>query len=265
MKSKKPISNGRKILYFALTMLACLGLGYALGYLLSSETNNDAVTRRVHNLLAVCTHTVAPVSPPIFWAIALLGGGACACLYCAAKKVFGAWDGENEQTIEHAEDLISWCLTVSNFMLIFDYFWLAVWVHIDLSVSATFPGMALALTGFLAVLLLCVVIQYKGVELTKKINPEKKGNVLDRRFHKEWMESCDEWERSVIGQAALAAYRATCTFCCALWVICLFGQMFLGLGLMPAAIVTAVWMCLTLTYTVACRKLEKSVSSRRGK
>ena len=59
------------------------------------------------------------------------------------------------------------------------------------------------------------ILQYQIINYTKMLNPEKRGNVLETNFQKEWFESCDEAEKDLIGKAAYASYKAlTIAFVC---------------------------------------------------
>ena len=46
------------------------------------------------------------------------------------------------------------------------------------------------------------------VELEKKLNPEKKGDVIETNFSKKWEDSCDEAQKMIIYEAGYRAYRA---------------------------------------------------------
>ena len=47
------------------------------------------------------------------------------------------------------------------------------------------------------------------VRATKRLYPEKQGNVLDLKFQKEWFGSCDEAERQLIWQCGYQSMRVT--------------------------------------------------------
>lgn len=97
----------------------------------------------------------------------------------------------------------------------------------------------------------------KIVDFTKKLSPEKHGSVYDTKFATEWYASCDEAERSIISQAAFSAYNAANIACLALWALLIVGQMLFRFGLMPIAVVTILWLILTLTYSVKALQLER--------
>lgn len=45
------------------------------------------------------------------------------------------------------------------------------------------------------------------VKATKTIHPEKRDNVFDTKFQKDWFQSCDEAEQQKIGQCSYFCFR----------------------------------------------------------
>ena len=101
--------------------------------------------------------------------------------------------------------------------------------------------------------------QQKIVDLTKKLYPEKRGSVYDVKFEKKWFESCDEAERTAIGQAAYHAYKATNMTCLLLWMVLVIGNMLFDFGLMPIAVVTLIWLISTVSYCLHAMKYGKGI------
>lgn len=56
-----------------------------------------------------------------------------------------------------------------------------------------------------------VALQAVTVKATKVIHPEKKGNVFDTKFQKDWYRSCDEAEQQQIGQCSYFSFRVMST------------------------------------------------------
>ena len=54
------------------------------------------------------------------------------------------------------------------------------------------------------------VLQARIIQAVKRVAPEKRGNVFDTRFQKDWYQSCDEAERQQIGNASYASFRLMC-------------------------------------------------------
>ncbi|MGM9946785.1 DUF3169 family protein [Floccifex sp.] len=85
-----------------------------------------------------------------------------------------------------------------------------------------------------------VVLQNKVIQAIQVMNPEKKGNILDTKFQKEWFESCDEMEQIKIGQSCYKTfqimskiYLVCMIFICAFSMIGLMSPFWiLGIGLL---------------------------------
>ena len=108
---------------------------------------------------------------------------------------------------------------------------------------------SLLLVVFLVVIALAILLQQKTVDLTKKMNPEKRGSVYDMKFQERWWESCDEAERRQIGQASYKAYVTVSRFCPYCWGVLLLGNMVFHYGILPSAVVLVIWAVLSVSYT----------------
>ena len=105
---------------------------------------------------------------------------------------------------------------------------------------------------------LLVFAQQKAVDLTRKMNPEKRGSVYDVHFKKKWFQSCDEAEQKQIGQAAYKAFNVVNTACPIAWMVLLLLSFAFNLSiLLPAFLVCLLWLLLTVTYCLECIRLGK--------
>ena len=139
------------------------GLSGAAGYFLKGEELGAAITR-----------LLSTASP---WAMALcatvlLGNGFYQ--YRRARAAFRSWDSENEDVIQRAEERLSLTLLLDSLTVIASFFFFnAGIVYLPQEVdSAMIPLLAI----FLVVIALSILLQQKTVDLTKEINPEKRGS-----------------------------------------------------------------------------------------
>ena len=95
------------------------------------------------------------------------------------------------------------------------------------------------------------------MDLTKEINPEKRGSVYDMKFQERWLESCDEAERRQIGQASYKAYTTLNKFCPYCWIVLFLGNMVFHYGFLPSSVVLLVWAVLTVSYTREAIRLSR--------
>ena len=172
--------------------------------------------------------------------------GLCLPVYFSAKRQLAAWDGEDESVSGEVEAKLSVCIWITGLCTVLAFFLLAA-MFAGFVQNAGTPRMMPrplffgGLAAFLIDLFAPMMLQQKLVDLTKQLNPEKKGSVYDPKFQKTWYRSCDEAERAAIGQCAFKAYQAMCRVCLGLWVVFAVGGMFFNWGFLPALAVCVVW------------------------
>lgn len=121
------------------------------------------------------------------------------------------------------------------------------WLHIYMR--------TIDLVVFMATLFINLAIQKACINLTKLMNPEKKGSIYDMKFDKVWYQSCDEAERMQIGLASYKAFQAVNNTLIVLMVIFVLGAMFLEIGILPIIVITVIALVNNITYGVASIKL----------
>lgn len=107
------------------------------------------------------------------------------------------------------------------------------------------------------------IIQYQTVEQTKKIFPEKRGNVLDRKFQKEWYSSCDEAEKQIVGEACYKSYKTMNMVYPVLFAVMIFVCTIYNLSPFIFLMVGVLWLIQILSYLITSYKLEHGKKSRR--
>ena len=119
------------------------------------------------------------------------------------------------------------------------------------------PAWMLAAAGLLvAAMVWAVALQARIVSATKAICPEKRGNVFDTRFQKDWYNSCDEAERQQIGQCSYHAFRTTANaLAAATGVLCLLA-MFGAATPFSVLVVGALWLVQQLSYLLTSLKTQ---------
>ncbi len=208
-----------------------------------------------------------------FFAVRLAGWLLCACpvvelaaglpLYFSAKKQFADWDGEDEAVSEAIEKKLSLCIWITSMATILGFFLLPG--HLAGMIHGRFLSQPvhtfLGLGAFLVNLMATMLFQQKLVDAAKRLNPEKRGSVYDTKFHKKWLDSCDEAERAAIGQCALKAFHAVTYTCLALWVVFILGGIYFEWGILPAMAVCLIWGVNQSVYSYWAIKLSKPGSA----
>ena len=224
--------NRRALPKYLLTILLFGLLGGVLGFftgVAGAAGVAETVRQALDRVLAVCAPWGIVGS-----AVVLLGAGWY--LYAAAKRRFAAWDGEDEDAMDAAEQQLSWALLLTGLVIILDFFFFAASIIYD----RFLPDLIL----FLASVAVLVVLQQKIVDLERRINPEKRGSVYDMKFQK-------------IGQACYRAYMVGTKVCIFLWVALLILNFVFDFGLLPIAAVLAVWGAMQTVYALECIRLSK--------
>lgn len=187
--------------------------------------------------------------------------------YIKARKATSEWDGEDEEFIEKVEEQLGINISVLSIGLIMVYslFGINAYAQFHLASDDVFLSMwPLSVATFMAMIATIVyntIIQRACVQLIKKINPEKKGEALALNFQKEWENSLDEAQKLMAFEAGYRTYKVMNYAILIAWLICTLGIMY-GMGLMPLLIVSALWLTMTVTYTVYGYKIEHKNKKR---
>lgn len=178
-----------------------------------------------------------------------------------AKKLWKS-DMDEDEKYEVVDRKLSLSIVISNvtYYVNFAFFGFAFyaamsfvegvsenWLHIYMR--------TIDLVVFVATLFINLAIQRACVNLTKLMNPEKKGSIYDMKFDKVWYQSCDEAERMQIGLASYKAFQAVNNTLIVLMVIFVLGAMFLEIGILPIIVITVIALVNNITYGVASIKL----------
>ncbi len=181
-------------------------------------------------------------------------------LYKKSRKEYAAWDEEDEEVLSRIETKISYALWFSNLIMYGAYFFFAVGIWatdlmakneaLELDTTGLLFGLGAVFLHIAYGIVAASVIQQKGVNFGKELNPEKKGSVYDMKFQDKWMESCDEAERYTVYKCSFKTFKTMQIVGIVLWLICLLGQMFLETGVFATIIVTIYLIVQTSVYSV---------------
>ena len=249
-EDKKAIKKFAWTLVLAFVVGILVGVGSAfIGDVLENQSAKEAI-------LATLQHIA--IYGGYFFTTALFI--ASIVLYIKSRKEYIAWDEEDEDVLERMETKISYVIWFSNLIMFGSYFFFAtgVWaadlVEIKgalakdatgfwMSLGAVFLHMAYAL-------IVSCIIQQKAVNLTKEINPEKRGSIYDTKFQDKWLENCDEAERFAVYKCSFKTFKVMQLTGMVLWIICLIGQMIFGTGVFATIIVTVFMIIQISVYSV---------------
>lgn len=98
--------------------------------------------------------------------------------------------------------------------------------------------------------------QVRFVKVTQTAHPEKQGDPSSRKFHQQWLDSCDEAEKELIYRSAYKSYVQTSKVIPILLVLVMLGHLFFDTGIMAIAVVAVVWLTVTVSYLSSCVRLK---------
>lgn len=175
------------------------------------------------------------------------------------KKQAAAVDpnADIDNAYETPDKTLSSALSLGNWYQVLNYTLFA------LGATAGIAGMKsgiflMSVVAFMAGMFLNVALQNALVKTVKGMYPEKQGNVLDTKFQKDWMNSCDEAEQQMIGKAAQKSMQST-----SLAIVVLFAaSMILGyIGLVQPLlplVLGVVWLVQTQSYMAEANRQENA-------
>ena len=251
----------KSVLIYIAIMISLGFLGYLSGSLIAKIEKSGVNFKEIFNNSNIYDYAVY-IIPWIFVGSLLIVGGITIINYLKAKKSFKNWDGEDEESINKVEKTLSKSMMISNTALIVDYFLLAAYIYFTESDKLTLAeniigiNSTISMATFLISLIFYVVLQRAIVELEKKINPEKRGEVLNMNFQKEWEQSLDEAEMIMACKAGYKAFKAINFTCVMLWLLSVISQIVFDTGILPVLFVTVIWLVSTVTYQIEAIRLE---------
>lgn len=99
-------------------------------------------------------------------------------------------------------------------------------------------------------------LQAVVVRAMQRLAPEKRGNVFDLRFQKDWYASCDEAERQRIGECGYHTYLTMTKVYPFTLLAALLAIMYGGASVLWAVVLGGLWLTQTLSYLLRAYKLE---------
>ena len=248
---KKERSN--KVIYarFAVTILVCAALGGVVGYFTAMGGKTLLETAGDLNM--------ALASLGLWWFVpgyVLLAAGTI--YYLQGKALLPRAEADDD-AFEEADRRLCLALALSGASM--------VWMFIALGISGQLQAVVqgLALVGLLVVQLVWItVVQALVVKASKVIHPEKKGNVFDTKFQKDWFRSCDEAEQQQIGQCSYFSFRVMST----LFPIVMLVLFLLANNGMASSgwvlLVGGLWMVQQMSYQFMAYRLDHGKKKRKA-
>ncbi len=176
--------------------------------------------------------------------------GNCNAMYQKLQK-----DMEDDKLWDSLENRMNVTMIMINILIVADMFFFGIIMAYFDSYNIVILVVDMVLVAVVGVL--NIVLCGKLVNIEKSLNPQKKGNVLDLRFDKIWMETADEAEKMIIYKSGYSAFKTTNSACGILWVVTFVGMLCFEAGAFAYSCVCIIWLINTITYTFRGARLEK--------
>ncbi len=246
-QAKTPKTSRGVYIKFTLIMIASALTGALISiFLLGREDGLLQLTRRVSDGLIL--------AGPWLLAAGLVPCAVAHGLYRSALKAAARAD-EDDDAFETANRRLSLSMAFSAVVM--------PWMM--LTICLALPSVdVLANNAFVvAVVPLLLVeiawsygLQAVVVRAMQRLAPEKRGNVFDLRFQKDWYASCDEAERQRIGECGYHTYLTMTKIYPFTLLAALLAIMYGGASVLWAVVLGGLWLTQTLSYLLRAYKLE---------
>lgn len=239
--------NKRSFPKFIGIVLAAMLIGGLIGFFSAAagDTNTpDKIAAALNRGFAACV----PYGIPVVAVVLLIPAYG---LYRRAKKLHAAWDGEDEALADRIERMLSDSLFLTSLLTPIEFLFMSA----SIAYNDGFPALLfLVPMEMLIAQVLLSMLTRRIIDQCRMLNPEKKGSFYDMNFQKKWLDSCDENERRLIGEASFFAYRTTLYVCIGLWAVLLIAGVIFHISILPALVVTVIFAVVSSSYFIACRK-----------
>lgn len=254
MKKTEQTSNFKGILLkMAIGALIGALLGGIFGYFYSGHAASSTI--RIPQTLL---HSIQSFILPGLIVITVLTVTLQEIFYARLKNVCARLaDAEDEEfdALDYEEERIGSILQLINILS-------QVLSIILLSFGYSFDYLKnlLALTAcliFVACFVYDGLMQTRYVKLLQQTHPEKRGDVSSKKFHQQWLDSCDEAEQEIIYRSAYKAYISTSYTVGLLLVLTMVAHLLFHTGILAIIVVGVIYLILTTTYLKSCLDLKK--------
>lgn len=168
----------------------------------------------------------------------------------SVRRLRASWDGEDDRIPDVIDRKTDGLLVLQNICMGLMYLVYSINVVYNKNL-----GVLLAIQ-FLAGIFVTIWMQKRTVDFVRSMNPEKQGSIFDMKFCKKWIDSCDEGQKRIQGEAAIHTLRVMVPACFILWALLLLFQLFAGEGILSSLAVITLFIISQLTNWLQVRRLS---------
>lgn len=260
MKSNK--KNDKKIYdTFIVAMIVLYGAGYLMGRLMAKGERSGSLEA----VLGMLKNSLTTVVPPLYLVLAVVSLAVVCILFMSCKKMYKNLqvNPEDDDLWDCLEDKLNQPHILTNVMQIISLFFFGcvIWMSEFNSYGKNGGYENVILVAdfvlFLVILAVGMLVQKGIVDIVKKLNPEKQGNVFDFKFNEVWLSSCDEAQKLIAYKATYKAFRDTNITCFVIYILAFMGIFIFKTGIWPMLCVCVIMLVNNLSYMLWAAKLER--------
>lgn len=262
MKNKKE-NKIKTFTIFIAVMVVLYVAGWIFGRLIARGERNGSLER----MISFLKNDFVKAIPPFYLLLTVASSIIVFVLYMQCKRMYKTLQAnpEDDDLWDCLENKMNQPLLISNVMQIIDIFffgcivWAASFASYGRNGGYETVVLAIDCVLFFALIVVNLVISRGLIEIEKKLNPEKRGNVFDLKFNQVWLESCDEAQKLIAYQAGYASFKNTNFACTIMWVLAFVGMFMFKTGIFPLLAVCAIWLVSSVSYMLRAAKLERGM------
>lgn len=258
MSAENEKKNDRKIyIKFAVALACCFLLGSVVGK--GARYLEKALEGR-ENIFEGLKYAAGYILPALFIAMNVIVFTVSMVIYGRMKKLAMSWDGEDEDVIGTVEYRLNIPVLMTTISLICNFALFAGIAELtEVLEDESFSDIIFMINilTFVISFIMVTIVNKLVLDLEKKLNPEKRGNMFDTRFARNWEESCDEAQKQILYKSAYKAFSATNITCMILWGIAFAGQFAFHTGAFAGICICIIWLVMDVVFTVTSMKLER--------
>lgn len=260
MKNNKK-SDKKIYITFIVVMVVLYGAGYWVGRLVARGERSG----NLETVLGTLKSSLTTVVPPLYFVLAILSLLVVGILYISCKKMYKTLqnNSEDDDLWDCLEDKLNQPLILSNVMSIMDIFFFGcvIWMAEFNSYGKNGGYEAVIVIAdcvlFFVIMAAAMIVPKGIIDIEKKLNPEKEGNVFDFKFNEVWLSSCDEAQKLITYKATYKAFMDTNITCIVLYILTFIGTFMLKTGIWPMLCVCVIMLVNNLSYMLRAAKLER--------
>jgi hypothetical protein len=247
-------SNIKIYIIFAVVLLCSFGGGYFAGRVGAGiQDRLDAIN------WADVAQTLYIPAIVVFGLLVAGSFAICLAMYFRVKKhlaQIGQLDDDAyEEALPEVEKTIGVLTAIAGaveVVSLFCYPFILLCAETMSNAEVAVSGSSLVVANllFVAELACYMVILALAVGQEKKLNPEKRGNIFDFRFRRQWFGSMDEAELIHAAKAAQTAYTAGLYTGLFLWLIAFISMFLFHTGILPVVVVTIMMLVMYIVGAV---------------